>query len=362
MLKAYKYRIYPNKKQRDMIDQTMETCRFLYNDFLSERKIMYEYDKTNITYSWQQNSLPYRKKLNPYLRMVHSQVLQDVARRVDRAFMNFFRRVKNGETPGYPRFKGKEQYDSFTYPQSGYSIEGKKIKLSCIGDVNVKLHRPIEGEIKTCTITRKSGKYYASFACEVETMPLPMTGKVVGIDMGIENFCITSDGDLYESPKTYRKAEKALKKAQRKVARRKKGSNRRKKAVKELAKAHERVSNQRKDIAHKVALDLVRKYDFIAYEDLTIKNMVKNHHLAKSIADAGWGMFFGIIDYKAESAGKLIRGINPYKSSQECSECGAEVPKKLSQRWHYCPNCGNSEHRDKNAAKVILKRGLQQIA
>jgi putative transposase len=362
MLKAYKYRIYPNKKQKEMICRTTETCRILYNDFLFERKFMYEYDKSHITYSWQQDSLPYRKRINPYLQSVHSQVLQDVARRVDKAFKNFFQRVNAGDKPGYPRFKGKGQYNSFTYPQSGYCIEGNKLKLSCIGGVKVKLHRPVEGKIKTCTIICKNGKYYAGFACEIEAIPLPMTGKAVGIDMGIENFCMTSDGEYYASPKTYRKAEKALKKAQRKVARRKKGGNRRKKAVKELAKAHERVSNQRKDIAHKVALDLVRKYDFIAYEDLTIKNMVQSHHLAKSIADAGWGMFFRIIDYKAESAGKSSRRINPYKSSQECSECGTEVPKKLSQQWHDCPNCGNSEHRDKNAAKVILKRGMRQIA
>ena len=362
MLRSYKYRIYPNKEQQKSIDETLETCRYLYNHFVYERKIMYEFDKTNISYSWQQNSLPFRKKINPYMQLVHSQVLQDVAHRVDKAYKNFFRRVKSGENPGYPRFKGKGRYNSFTYPQRGYDIANGRLKLSCIGNVKIELHRPIEGEVKTCAIIRKNGKYYASFVCNVAVSPLPETGKAVGIDMGIENFCITSEGVFYPSPKSYRKAEKKLRQAQRKAARRKKGSNRRKKAVAELAKAHEKIANQRKDISHKVALDLVSKYDFIAYEDLTIKNMVKNHHMAKSISDAGWGIFFRILEYKAESAGKMSIGVNPYKSSQECSECGAEVLKKLSQRWHDCPNCGNSEHRDKNAAKVILKRGLQETA
>ncbi len=299
-----------------VIDETMEICRRLYNDFLFERKFMYEYDKTNITYSWQQDSLPFRKKINPYLQKIHSQVLQDVARRVDKAFKSFFRRVKAGETPGYPRFKGLHQYDSFTYPQSGYSIEGNKLKLSQIGSVKIKLHREIEGKVKTCTITCKNGKYYACFSCEVNIKPMPETGKAVGIDMGIADFCVTSDEEFHPAPKTYRKAEKALKRAQRKVSRRKKGSNRRKKAVKELAKAHEKVANQRKDIAHKVVNKLIEKYDILAHEKLQIKNMVKNEHLAKSISDAGWGIFFSILAYKAESAGKTVIAVDPKNTSQ----------------------------------------------
>jgi putative transposase len=319
---------------------------------------MYEYNKTNITYSWQQDSLPFRKKLNPYLQQVHSQVLQDVARRVNKAFKNFFRRVNAGETPGYPRFKSKGRYDSFTYPQSGYSIEGNRIKLSCLGSVKIKLHREIEGKVKTCTITRKNNKYYACFTCEVESQVLPNTGSTVGIDMGVTDFCITSDEAFFPSPKTYRKAEKALKKIQHKVSRRKKGSNRRKKAVKELAKLHEKVANQRKDIAHRVANDLVKKYDIIAHEKLQIKNMIKNKHISKSINDAGWGIFFGILAYKAESAGKAVIEVDPKNTSQMCFSCGKIVPKKLSERWHNCPSCGYSAHRDVNAAKNILKRAI----
>lgn len=354
--KAYKYRIYPNKKQQQAIDQTMETCKYLYNDLIYERKFMYKYDKTNIIYGWQQNSLPYRKKLNPYLQLTHSQVLQDVARRVDNAYKNFFRRVKAGEVPGFPRFKGKEQYNSFTYPQSGYAIEGDNLKLSYIGSIKIKLHREVEGNIKTCLIIRKNDKYYASFSCEVDTKVLPETGKSVGIDMGISDFCITSDGVFYKAPGTYHKAEKTLKKAGRKVSRRKKGSRRRKKAVVELAKVHEKVANQRKDIAHKVANVLIMQYDIIAHEKLIIKNMVKNKYLAKSISDAGWGIFFKILSYKAESAGKAVIEVDPRNTSQMCCSCGNIVPKKLSERWHHCPHCGYFEHRDINAAKNILSK------
>lgn len=356
MLKAYKYRIYPNKKEKHLIDQILETCRYLYNNFLYERKTMYEYEGTYITYRWQADSLPYRKKLNVYLAHVHSQVLQDVARRVDKVYKNFFRRVETGKTPGYPRYKGKGQYGSFTYPQSGYTVVDGKLKLSGIGSIKIRLHRPLEGNVKTCTIIRKNGKYYTCFSSEVITTSLDVTGKVVGIDMGVSDFCITSDGDFFPSPASYRKAEKKLKKAQRKVSRRKKGSNRRKKAIVELAKVHEKVTNQRRDIAHKVACKLINGYDMIAHEKLQIKNMVKNKHLSKSISDAGWGMFFSILAYKAESAGKEIVEVDPRNTSQLCNGCGNIVPKKLSNRWHNCPACGYSIHRDVNAARNILKR------
>jgi putative transposase len=326
LLKAYKYRIYPNKKQKMVIDQILESCRYLYNDFLCERKIMYQFDGTQINYNWQANSLPYRKKLNPYLALIHSQVLQDVGRRVDKAYKNFFRRVKAGENPGYPRFKGKGQYDSFTYPQSGYGIEKEKLKLSGIGSINIKMHRTMEGKVKTCTITRKNGKYHACFSCEVEISALDMTGKSVGIDMGITDFCITSDGAVFPSQSSYRKAEKKLKEAQRRVSRRKKGSNRRKKAVCMLSRIHEKVSNQRKDISHKVASKLIKEYDMIAHEKLQITNMVKNKNLSKSISDAGWGTFFNILCYKAESAGKKVIEVDPRNTSQICSECGNTVP------------------------------------
>jgi putative transposase len=277
---------------------------------------------------------------------------------VDKAYKNYFRRVRAGETPGYPRFKGKGQYDSFTYPQSGYYLKNGRLKLSCTGNMKIKLHRPLEGNVKTCTIIRKNGKYYACFSSETNSPSYDTTGKVVGIDMGVADFYITSDGNFFASPSSYRKAEKKLKKAQRKVSRRMKGSNRRKKAAVELAKTHEKVTNQRRDIAHKAANKLIKEYDMVAHEKLQIKNMVKNRHLSKSISDAGWGLFFRILSYKAESAGKKIFEVDPRNTSQICSDCGNNVPKKLSNRWHNCPVCGYSAHRDVNAARNILKRAI----
>lgn len=216
----------------------------------------------------------------------------------------------------------------------------------------------MEGKVKTCTIIGKNGKYYACFSCEVEPETLPKTGKCVGIDMGVSDFCITSDGEFFEAPNTYLKAEKALKRAQRKVSRRKKGSKRCKKAVRELAKVHEKVATQRKDIAHKVANVLVREYDIIAREKLVIKNMIRNGHLSKSISDTGWGIFFSILSYKAESAGKAVMEVDPKNTSQKCYFCDKVVPKKLSERWHNCPYCGYSEQRDVNAARNILKKAI----
>lgn len=185
---------------------------------------------------------------------------------------------------------------------------------------------------------------------------MPGTGICVGVDMGVSDFCTTSDEIIFSAPQTYRKAEKALKKAQRKVSRRKKGSNRRKKAVMELSRPHEKVANQRKDLSYKIANALVKEYDIIAHEKLQIKNMVQNEHLAKSINDAGWGMFFKILAYKAESAGRLVTEVDTGNTSQMCFSCGNIVPKKLSERWHNCPYCGYSVHRDVNAARNILKR------
>ena len=363
MLKTFKYRIYPNKEEQANIDRTINTCRILYNNSLAERKEFYEENKESLTYKAQANMLPAKKENNPYLPLVHSQVLQDVLKRLDKAFDNFFRRVKAGETPGYPRFQGYHRYNSFTYPQSGYSVIRNKLKLSKIGEVKIKLHRPLEGKIKTCTIIRKNGKYYACFSCEVETKEMPITGQAVGIDMGIKEFVITSDGETVENPKTYRKAEKKLKKAQRRVSRRKKGSNRRKKAVRILANKHEKVKNQRKDIAFKTANKLLKEYDTVVHEDLNIKGMVKNHSLAKSISDAGWGLFFNVLQAKAkQTLGKEVIAVNPYNTSQMCSQCGEIVPKKLKDRVHNCPYCGLVLDRDWNSAINILRKGIEKTA
>jgi len=338
-----------------VINQTIETCRRLYNYFLEDRIYTFKEIKSSVSKIEQINQIPNLKKNNTYYKAVHSQVLQEVAARLDKAYDNFFRRVKSGkEKPGFPKFKGRQHYDSFCYPQSGFSIDDNRLVLSKIGAVKIKLHRPIGGSIKTCSIVRKNDKYYACFSCEVEVQVLPVTDSVVGIDVGVADFVITSDGQFFPKVDTYRKAEKHLKYLQRQVNRRVKGSNRRRKAIKLLAKQHEKVANQRKDIAHKVSTELIQNNDMVAHEDLQIKNMVKNHNLAKSINDAAWNKLFQFLAYKASDAGRQVIAVPPYQTSQICSCCGELVPKKLSQRWHDCPYCGLSIQRDVNAAINIL--------
>ena len=290
MRKGYKYRLYPNQQEKEIINKTLESCRWLYNHFLAERRDKHEKEQKKVSYTQQQNFLPQLKKTNPNLQGIYSQVLQDVAQRVKKAFQGFFLRLKSKTgKAGYPRFKSFGRYDSFTYSQNNnsYKLEQEKLRLANIGKVKIKLHRELEGEVKTCSIIVKNGKYYACFSSEVEPKLLSKTDKRVGIDLGLTSFLATSDRELKEAPKTYRKAEKELAKAGRKVSRRVKRSKRRKKAIILLAKQHEKVSNQRKDLAHKLAKELVEKYDEIAYEKLAIKNMVKNRFLAKSINDAG---------------------------------------------------------------------------
>lgn len=360
MLKTYRYRIYPNNRQKQIIDQTIELCRYLYNCGLEHRILAYRQRRASV-YAYQQiNELPGIKEVFPDYKNIYSQVLQDVLRRLDKTFSSFFRRVKTGEKPGFPRYKGENRYHSFTYPQPQENMipANGKVYLPKIGKVKIKLHREIPGNIKTVTVTRRNGKYYACFTVEVESVLLPKTGRAVGIDVGVSAFVATSDGLLVQSPQTYRKAEKSLKTLQREVSRRKKGSNRRRKSVQKLASVHEKIANQRKDIAHKTARYLVNNYDLIAHEDLQIKNMVKNHHLAKSIQDSGWGMFFDILAYKAEEAGKQVVKVNPHNTSQICSGCGHIVKKTLAVRIHKCPHCGLELDRDINAARNILATAL----
>ncbi|MDR3584703.1 MAG: transposase [Desulfosporosinus sp.] len=359
ILKTYRYRIYLNKEQTVNIDNTLDLCRNLYNSALEHRIYLYKHWKVSISYNAQQNELPMIKQELPEYTAVHSQVLQDVLRRLDKAYQNFFRRVKQGETPGIPRFQGYKRYNSFTYSQSGFSLSGSHLQLSKLGNIKVKLHRQVIGEMKTCTVVRKNGRYYVCFSCEVENQTVPLTYRDAGIDMGIKEFCITSDGELIPNPKNYRQVEDKLKNQQRAVSRKKKGSHRRKKAVRELAGTHEHILNQRKDNAYKVAKNLLEKYDTIVREDLQIANMIKNHKLAKSISDAGWGLFFNILDAKAkQTLGKRVIAVDPKYTSQVCSGCGQFVKKELSVRVHHCSGCGLTIDRDINAAINILRKGL----
>ena len=242
MPKAFKYRLYPTTQQVGQLDQILQLCRFLYNCMLQQRIWCFKAGKSVGKFD-QLNELPQIKAEFPEYKTVFSQVLQDVGVRLEKAYQNFFRRVKAGDTPGFPRFKGKNWYDSFTYTQSGFSFVEGKLRLSKIGDIKTKLHRALEGKVKTCTILWKNGKYYVSFSCEVPALPLPPTGQSVGIDVGVADFVITSGGEFFPKQAAYRKAEKRLKTLQRQVSRRKNGSGRRRKAVRLLAKQHEKIAN-----------------------------------------------------------------------------------------------------------------------
>jgi putative transposase len=358
--KTFKYKLKPTPTQEQAMGFVLRRCRELYNAALQERTQAWQKCGVSITAASQSAQLPDIKEVRPEYREVHSQVLQDVLTRLDRAFQSFFRRVQQGETPGYPRFQGSQRYNSFTYKQfgNGATLANGFLALSKIGRVVVRWSRSIEGTPKTVTISREADGWYVSFSCaDVPTQPLEPTGQETGIDLGLESFATLADGTMIHNPRCYRRAERRLKTAQRKVSRRQKGSNRRRKAVKLLAKAHQQVHRQRQEFQHKAALRLVRDYDTIYHEDLQTANLLRNHHLAKSIRDAGWSAFLGILTFKAACAGKRVIAVNPAYTSQTCSGCGAVVTKGLSVRWHACPDCGTSLHRDHNAAKNIERLG-----
>ncbi len=343
-MRAYKYKLKPSKRIERALERTLSVCRELYNAALQERRDAYAKAGESLSFASQCLELPDVKQARPDLRDVHSQVLQNVLKRLDRGFQNFFRRVREGAVKaGFPRFKSKHRYNSFTYPQSGWKLEGDKLTLSRIGSMRLRLSREIEGRIKTVTLKRQVDGWFVIFAVEESySSYIPKTGESVGIDVGIENFAALSTGEVIENPKYLRQAERELKIAQRKVSRKKlRGSNRRK-AARILARKHQRVANQRRDFFHKLANQIIREFDEIAVEDLNIKGMLKNHHLAKSISDAAWNTFLQILIAKAENAGRRVWKVAAAFSSQDCSRCGERIKKSLAVREHRCIGCGRS--------------------
>lgn len=361
--KCLKYRISPTPAQETALCRTLDVCRDVYNSLLNERKHDYEAHGKSPSRYEQQKHFPLWRKQFPEIEEVYSQTLQNVCHRVDLAFRAFFRRCKSGETPGFPRSKG-DGYDSFTYPQSGFSVGEQAVSLSKIGTVKAVLHRPVEGKVKTCTVRRQGGKWFVCFAVEVEAEPLPLSDEAVGIDVGLNQFATLSNGEMIANPRFFRKEEKALAKAQRKLSHQKRGSVERRKAKKIVRRVHERIANRRHDFVHQTARRLVNLFGLIAVEKLNVKNMQGNHCLAKSISDAAWSLFRSVLTQKAESAGRKVVNVNPAWTSQDCSGCGLrpekEHRKKLCDRWHFCPNCGLSLDRDQNAALNILKIGMGQ--
>jgi putative transposase len=345
--------------------ETPELCRWTYNETLAFRKNVYEQEGESVSYYETKKLLPQWKEDKPELKRVHSQVLQEVIKRVDLAYQAFFRRVKEGRKPGYPRFKGYDRYDSFTYTQSGFSLKPGKLWLSKIGDIKIKLHRPVDGEIKRLNVRRMpTGKWFVSFLVEGEPGEI-LQKKIessVGVDVGLKSFITLSNGDQVKNPRFFVQEEKALAKAQRKLSKASKGSLERDRALKAVHRIHERISNKREDFVQKLSLSLVKSYDLIVFEDLNIKSMVRNHCLAKHIADAAWNKLVITTSYKAEWAGKRVELVNPSNTSQICSGCSQIVLKSLSERIHRCPFCGLTLDRDHNAAINILRLGLQSVA
>ena len=381
--KTFKYRLSPNQAQEQTLLFVLRRCRELYNAGLQERRDAYRMRRVSIRCYDQINQLPTIKAERPEYVQIGSHVLQDVLRRLDKAMQAFFRRVRNGEKPGFPRFKNSQQYDSFTYPDvAGWSLTDKHLCLAKIGDVRLRLHRPIEGTIKTVTIRRDVDQWYVCFSCEVpEETPLPPTDQQIGIDLGVMRFATLSTGEEIANPRHLRKGLKRIKALSQTKDRRKRRSHRRKRAALALAKAHRKVRNQRKDFHHQLSRRLVNAYALIALEDLKIANMTKapaphpdpehdgqylpNGAAAKaglnqSILDAGWGQFQSFCIVKAERAGRRVVLVDPYNTSQLCSGCGQLVPKDLDVRWHSC-ECGTELDRDHNAAITILFRG-QEVA
>jgi len=370
MRKTFLYRMYPSKHQRKALEATLEECRWLYNNTLAYRKEAWEQEQRNVSYYDSKARIPLLKVERPSLKSVHSQVLQNITERVELAFQAFFRRVKNEEELGYPRFKGKGRYDSFTYTQSGFSIvsasqaasHDNRVCLSKIGSIKLVYHRPIKGKIKTLTIHRSStGKWYASFSVECDPERLPQRTSQVGIDVGLKTFATFSDGTEIENPRFFRKEEKALAKVQRKHSKLAKGTPQRHKHRKVVARVHERIHFRRDNFTHQESRRIVDSYGVICVEDLPVNRLTHNHCLAKSIADASWSEFFSKLSCKAEEAGRRYVAVNPAYTTQTCSNCGHRQKMPLSERVFDCPRCHAHLDRDLNAAKNILAVGLQSI-
>ena len=359
MKTAYKFRMYPNRQQEAQLEQTRDTCRRLYNLALADRKAAYETDGVSRSYEDQAAMLVAEKREGNF-KGVFSQVLQDVLRRLDKAFKAFFRRVKVGEKPGYPRFKGAGWYKSFTYPQVGFKLEGSKITLSKIGTIRIFKHREVEGKIKTCTIKKDLlGHWYAVLVTEIEDVPATEPKTAIGVDVGLKSLITTSTGESIQYPRYYIQLEEKLASAQRSLSRKKKGSANRMKAKAKVAKISKRIQNLRDEFLNQISRKLVDSADVIIFENLNISGMLKNHHLAKHIQDHAWGKLIQVTRGKAEKAGKVVELVDARYTSQKCSQCGIMVPKTLAERTHACPNCGLEMDRDLNASLNIRTLGLR---
>ena len=362
MRRSFRYRVYPTRSQdRALHSQVDEACR-LYNAALEERRSAWQAQRRVLTYFDQGSQLKHIRAAGD-CGVANFSACQDVLRRVDRTFRAFFTRLSAGAHPGYPRFKPRQRYNSLTWPSWGDGCRitpTGRLYLQGIGDVKVRWHRPLpaEARIKTLTLKREAGHWYALFNLDLPPgEPLAATTAAVGVDLGLTAFAVLSDGTEIANPRHFRAAERRLRVAQRRLARRNRRSRRRQKAREAVARLHAHIANQRRDFHHKVARALVRQYGLIAVEDLNVDGLAAGI-LAKSVRDAGWSQFLRILADKASSAGRTVVAVNPAGTTQTCSGCGLHAPKTLTDRWHRCPDCGLSLGRDENAARNVLQRAL----
>lgn len=366
MLRTFKFRLFTNSNQERELERTLETHRRIYNAALDGRTLCWETAGVDWNVFEQGRWLTIQRRLNPHWGQVNATSSEQTLRRLDKSFKAFFARVKRGEKPGFPRFKGRDQFESFVLRggnHGGYRISGSKVRVSGIGTIRLRLHRPIPigAQHKTLTVRREGGKWFACFSVELpDGLPSANT-KQVGIDVGLKTFVTTSDGESLGDTRCLERSLPVLRRRQRALSRCKRGSNRRKQVKRRVTSLHARVRNTRRDIHHKVAKSLVDRYGVIAAESLNVLGMLKNHSLARRISDAGWYSFIQILSSKAENAGARVILVDPKNTSQQCSSCGEIVRKSLAVRIHRC-ECGLVLDRDENAARNILGRAVPEGA
>ena len=355
-MRTFEYRLRPNKAQEQALMRTLIASRKMYNACLEE--LITHYQETGKHMHLYEQDKHHGKEAHPDLPAV---VVDTTLKRLHRSFTNFFQGRKADRKVGFPRFKGANAWNTLQLRDATNCLDNERFKApkQMGGRIRVIIHRPLEGTFKFARIVLRPSGWYLQCVCETQPQPLPKKDNAVGLDMGIRYLVADSNGHIIENPKHAKKSAKKLARAQRKLAKCKRGSKRRKKAKHLVARIHERISHQRQDTLHKASRYYVDRYQTIAIEDLKVANMVRNHCLAYSIADASWGIFRQYLEAKAESAERQVIAVAPHYTSQKCSQCGEYVQKSLSVRTHVCPFCGYIADRDKNAARNVLQRGLQ---
>ena len=359
MIRTFRYPLYPTKAQEDVLSGWLRACCDLYNGALQERRDAWRQNGRSIGLFEQGRSLTEIRSADPAWKAVPVEVARSALRRLDRAMKAFFRRVKSGGAPGFPRFRSWKRYDSFGV-QGRASVDGNRVTLPKLGPLKFRLYRPLQGKVLDTIVRREGDRWFVLFQCDLGAAPAKVAIQTAaGMDVGLSFLATLSTGEKIENPRYYREAEAILRRRQQELSRKKKGSASRRRAVGLVRKAHAHIRNQRLDFSRKVACDLVARYDLIAYENLNIKGLAGGM-LAKSVHDAGWSILTNAIDCKAEWAGKHAVGGDPRGTTIDCSGCGEPVPKDLSERVHRC-SCGLVLDRDHNAALNILARGRRAV-